>query len=253
MRKTFSAQHPRIAMLMAAGFGTRMGNLTDELPKPLLPLNHLRIIDVLLYKLANQGIERVVVNVHYLAEMMKAHLRNGGRFGIELIISEEPLLLGSGGGIANAESYFDGETILVINADVLCDMDVRELFAYHLRWEALATMVAIPSRNNRDYGLLLFDEKKNLREFMVKKQEIPRRWQSGIFIGYQVLSPEARAYLKSEKQSIISRFYMEALKAGEPLKVMLFHGQWIDIGTEKYYYSFVDKVKSHEIDLKDFM
>ncbi len=244
---------PRIAMVMAAGFGTRMQDLTKEIPKPLLPLGNVRIIDTVIHKLANQGIERVVVNLHYHADVVREHLGDGRKFGVELIYSEEPELLGSGGGIANAESYFEGETIVVVNADVLCEVNISELYKWHYEHDAIATMTMLPSTNSTDYGLLLRNAHFQLQGFLVRNAMMPFGLKTGIFTGHQVLSAHARSYLSAENQSIISAFYIPAIEGGERIFVYPYEGRWLDIGTKSFYLEFVGKIRSGEVNLNDFM
>ena len=253
MEKSNPQSEVRIAMILAAGYGTRMGELARQIPKPLLPLNGHRIIEALLHKLSRQGFTRAVVNLHYLPQKMRDALKGGSRFGLELMYSEEPELLGSGGGIARAEPYFEGETILAVNADVLCTLDTREFLAFHQQFNDLATMAVLPSHNNRDYSLVLFDEENNLAGFLKKNEAIPPRCQSGIFTGYQILTPQARAYLKPVKQSVISEFYVKALGEGKTIKVYPFNGRWIDVGTKEFYASLVKKIHSGQEDLEAFM
>lgn len=243
----------RTAMILAAGYGTRMAELTRDLPKPLLPLNGMPIIEVVIRKLARQGIERAVVNLHYLPEKMREFLGDGSRFGLEILFSEEPQLLGSGGGIANAEKFFQGETILAANADVLCDLDIGEFYDFHCRAGVLATLAVQPSSNHRDYSLALFDAANSLKGFLGKNEEIPGEVHAGIFTGYQILTPGARAYLKPENQSIISELYRKALGRGERIAVFPFSGRWIDLGEREFYLSLLQKIRSGEVEVTDFI
>lgn len=241
------------AMILAAGYGTRMADLTRDLPKPLLPLNGMPIIEVVIRKLASQGIERAVVNLHYRPDKMREFLGDGSRFGLEILFSEEPALLGSGGGIANAERYFKGETILAANADVLCDLDIGEFYDFHCRSGALATMAVQPSANHRDYSLALYDSRNSLKGFLGKNEEIPRDAHAGIFTGYQILTPGARAYLKPENQSIITELYRTALGRQERIAVFPFTGRWIDVGEREFYLALLQKIRAGEVDVADFM
>ncbi len=243
----------RIAMIMAAGYGTRMGSLTRDLPKPLLPLNDLRIIEVALFKLARQGFERVVINLHCFADKMQQILGDGRRYGIEIIFSHEPELLGSGGGIAKAEGHFAGETILVLNADVLSDLSIPAMFDHHRESGVLSTMCVLPSQNNKDYTLVKYTAQNRLAGFMDFGEALPANYHTGIFMGYHILSPAARAYLRPEFQSVINRFYKKALAEGEPIGIYPFSGTWIDVGTAAFYRQFVREIRHGKIDLQKFM
>lgn len=113
---------PKTAMVLAAGLGTRMRPLTDALPKALIPLRGKALIDRVLDRLRDAGVERVVVNVHHLADQMEAHL--AGRRDLEVLISDERAeLLDSGGGIKRAAGLLGRDPIFVANIDSLWDDD----------------------------------------------------------------------------------------------------------------------------------
>lgn len=105
------------AMLLAAGLGTRMKPLTDTLPKPMIEVAGRTLIDRVLDKLVAQGVTRAIVNVHYLADLMEAHLRT--RKDIEIVISDErALLLETGGGVVKALPLLGQDPFFVVNTDV---------------------------------------------------------------------------------------------------------------------------------------
>src|SRR5579862_806668 len=103
------------AMILAAGFGTRMKPITDHTPKPLIPLNGRPLIDHALDRLVAAGVKRVVVNTHYKADMIAAHLK--GRHDVAIELSHEKTLLDTGGGVKKALPHL-GEAFYVLNADV---------------------------------------------------------------------------------------------------------------------------------------
>ncbi len=108
---------PRVAMVLAAGLGKRMRPLTDKLPKPLLPVAGRTLLDRVLDRLEEAGVERVVINLHYFRDIMEAHLANRREPPIEL--SPEPDLLETGGGVRNALPRLGAAPFFVANADVL--------------------------------------------------------------------------------------------------------------------------------------
>ena len=107
---------PQSAMVLAAGFGTRLRPVTDRVPKPLVPVCGRALIDHVLDRLVAAGVRRVVVNLHYKAEMVEAHL--AARRDLEISLSREDALLDTGGGIAKALPLLD-ETFYVVNSDVI--------------------------------------------------------------------------------------------------------------------------------------
>jgi NDP-sugar pyrophosphorylase family protein len=241
------------AMVLAAGYSTRMRELAKKVPKPLIPLNNLRIIDIILFKLRAQKFERVVINLHYLGEKIREYVGDGERYGLEIIYSKEAVLLETGGGIGNAEPFFGSQAILCLNSDVLSDMNFQEFYLYHLKNNVIATMAVLPSRNNRDYSLVLYDAENNLIGFLLKNQKIPLGCKTGIFMGFQILNPEARSYLTPEPRSIISAFYLPSLNEEKKIKVFNHPGNWIDLGSKQQYLSFIEEIHQNKIELEQFM
>ena len=109
---------PRTAMVLAAGLGERMRPLTDRMPKPLVPVAGKPLIDHVLDRLAAAGIERVVVNVHYLADLIERHLT--GRTRPQIVISDErETLLNTGGGVVKALGVIGSEPFIHVNSDTI--------------------------------------------------------------------------------------------------------------------------------------
>ena len=119
-------------MILAAGRGERMRPLTDTLCKPLVPVRGAPLIEYHIKKLVAIGVERIVINVSYLAEQLMQTLGSGERFGCELIYSVEFEPLESGGGVATASAHFRGAAIILVSADIYGDFDYARL-VLHVR------------------------------------------------------------------------------------------------------------------------
>ena len=111
------------AMLLAAGYGKRLGALTKDTPKPLIEVKGKALIDYHLEKLISAGFSSVSINVHYLANKIVGHVQSKFSGKIELIFSHEEDILGTGGGVNQGTSSFGQEDILIINSDVFSDFD----------------------------------------------------------------------------------------------------------------------------------
>ncbi|MEM8936328.1 MAG: nucleotidyltransferase family protein, partial [Pseudomonadota bacterium] len=112
------SEMPDTAMVLSAGLGTRMRPLTDDRPKPLVPVAGKPLVDYALDRFASAGVPRAVVNIHYFADMMEAHLSQ--RVTPEILISDErDLLLETGGGLKKASALFSGESIFCTNTDAI--------------------------------------------------------------------------------------------------------------------------------------
>ena len=117
------------AMILAAGLGTRLRPLTNAIPKPLLPIAGTPLIVWNLLLLKRHGFQDVIINLHYLGPMIEQALGNGSKYGMRIYYSHEPVILGTGGGIKQAEPNFSGEPVLVLNGDTLFELDLDALFA----------------------------------------------------------------------------------------------------------------------------
>lgn len=134
------------AMLLAAGRGERLRPLTDHCPKPLLEVGGRPLIEHGLDSLAAAGVRRVVVNLHWLGEQIRAHLQQHWRWDMELVLSNESgQRLETGGGIHQALEWLGSEPFLLLNADVYCDLELRELARLAAQWPAsqLAHLVLV--------------------------------------------------------------------------------------------------------------
>jgi len=170
LRPAIDAAAPRTAMVMAAGLGTRMRPLTDTRPKPLIEVAGKPLIDHVLDRLGAAGVERVVVNVHYLADALEAHLeRHSGAF--EFTVSDErSLLLETGGGLVQAAPMIHDDPFLVVNSDnfwIDGPSDTLRLLASHWRdGEMDALLLLVPqarASNNPGAGDFHMDAAGRLR------------------------------------------------------------------------------------------
>ena len=110
-------------MILAAGLGTRLRPLTDRIPKPLLPVAGRPMIDYTLAWVAAAGIRQVMINLHHMGDRIRQTVGRE-RFGLEISYSEEPVILGTGGGLKRVERFFTDSPFLVVNADVLTAVDL---------------------------------------------------------------------------------------------------------------------------------
>ena len=120
-------------MVFAAGLGTRLKPLTDTMPKALVPVGGRTLLEHVVTRLAGQGFDEMIINVHHHAEQIIDYLKEKKNFGIRIEISDErEMLLDTGGGIRKAAHFFnDGEPFLVHNVDILSDANLKELYEIH--------------------------------------------------------------------------------------------------------------------------
>jgi len=218
---------PTRAMIMAAGLGTRMRPLTSDLPKPLVTVAGKALIDHVMDRLMKAGVKTFVVNVHYRAEKLKAHLAQ--RKDAEIIISDETdSIMDSGGGVAKALAYFRGEPFFHANSDTLWVEGTRPaLERLKLRWnerEMDALMLLAPTVNTVCYdgrGDFMMDADGRISR--VGEQRIaPFVWS-----GVEILHPRLFEGAPSGKFSI-NPLWDRAIQKGRLFGVRL-DGVWMHI------------------------
>ncbi|MCF7825715.1 MAG: NTP transferase domain-containing protein [Candidatus Marinimicrobia bacterium] len=221
-------------MLFAAGRGSRLAPLTDRHPKCLVRAGNKTLLEHNILQLKAAGVDTLVINVHHFSEQVIEFIRSRD-FGLTIHISEEPDLLGQGGGLLQASQYFVGdEAFLVCNSDIYTDLDLGSLVAAHRTSQSLATL-AVAKRETSRY--LRFDEDKNLcgwenRTTGEKVSWNTKSYEKLAFNGVQVVSPKLFDYM-TEFGNVFSTIpvYLKAAEAGEKIKAFpMDHAYWIDIG-----------------------
>src|ERR687886_1232490 len=133
------------AMILAAGYGTRLWPLTIDRAKPAIPFMGRPLVGYVAEYLARYGFDDVVVNLHHRPESVREALGDGSRFGVRLHYVEEREILGTGGAIDNAREFFRDETFAVVNGKIATDIDLDAALRTHRETEALATLVLRPN------------------------------------------------------------------------------------------------------------
>ena len=156
------------AMIFAAGLGSRLKPPTDTMPKALVPVAGCPMLEHVILKLKASGFTEIVINIHHFGEQIIDFLKTNNDFGLTIHISDErDRLLDTGGGIRKARLFFEnsGEPFLVHNVDILSDMNLKELYDFHMQSGSVATLLASRRTTSR---YLLFDTERKLRGWINK-------------------------------------------------------------------------------------
>lgn len=232
LRAEVPAEVPHTAMIMAAGLGKRMRPLTASRPKPLIEVGGKALLDHVLEKLHAAGVRRIVVNVHYLADAVEAHLASRAH-GLEVVISNERnLLMETGGGLVQAAPLIDCDPFLSLNSDNLWvdgPADTLKLLASHwddAKMDALLLLVPLARALNH----------KGMGDFhMTRSGRLRRRERSHVapfvFTGIQILS---KRILRDAPDGPFSTnfFWDRAIEEGRCFGAV-HQGLWFDVGTPK--------------------
>jgi len=222
------------AMILAAGLGTRLGKLTEEIPKALVKVNGKPMLEHVVDYLKSYGINEIVVNVHHFGEQVIDFLQKKKNFGIRIEISDErDMLLDTGGGLMKASWFFDdGKPFLVHNVDVLSKTDLNKLEKYHTLNKELATLV-VKKRETARYFLI--DKNQVLCGWRNKKSgdEIIVRYAEKLtevgFSGIQLINPAVFELCKKTGKFSLTEMY---LALADEHKIVAYNDSalWFDMG-----------------------
>lgn len=179
------------AMVLSAGFGTRLGDLTRETPKPMLDVQGRPLLEYILRHLGWCGFEHISVNLHFLPQVIVDHFGSGQAFGLGLSYSPEPELLGTAGGVKKMSKLLDGSReFLVHYGDVLTDQNFRAMLEFHRNRNALVTMLLHQrAKSNSVVGM---DDRGRVNLFLERPSEDERRGISSPWVnsGVWICGPE---------------------------------------------------------------
>jgi mannose-1-phosphate guanylyltransferase len=255
------------AMVLAAGLGTRLRPLTDDRPKALVEVAGRTLLEITLSRLRGFGIRDVIINVHHFAGLVQGYLKANQDFGLHIEISQEDVLLDTGGGLKKAAWFFlensdsagSREPFILHNVDVLSDIDLGRMTQLHIQQNALATL-AVQDRQTSRY--LLFDEglqlcgrrsapdKKSLPEGNAdQKTELARQVSQPkplAFSGIHVISPRLLPMLSEDGVFSIITPYLRLAGQGE--KILGFRADeyyWRDLGRPENIVQAAEDIKQN--------
>ena len=222
------------ALFLAGGMGTRLRPLTDHLPKPMVPIMGIPLLDRTLEGLNSCGVDEIVLSTCYRADCIESHFAPNGKLGMKVHCVCEEAPLGTGGAIRNCRKYFDG-TNLVFNSDILSNIEQKKLIAYHKAKNASVTIAATKVDDPSSYGVIEYDKEDMVVSFTEKPK--PGEAKSNfINAGIYVFEPEVLDFIPDGKPvSVEKDTFPLLLKKGRRIAVYRGNSYWIDIGTPRKY------------------
>jgi NDP-sugar pyrophosphorylase family protein len=230
------------AMILAAGYGTRLWPLTVDRTKPALPFLGKPVVGYIAEYLSRYGCSEVVVNLHHRPESVRAALGDGSRFGVHLEYVEEETILGTSGALDNARHLLGGETFFVINGKIITDINLWAALETHRRTDALATLVLLPNFMRERFSMV-----ETLGGFITGFGGMPAPASDNVgekdeesaplmFTGIQILEPRIFDYIPRRVFShSTTDVYPQAIAAGERVAAHIAEGVWYELSTINRY------------------
>ncbi len=175
-------------VLMAAGRGTRISSVVSDIPKPMIKIANVPVLEREIACLRNQGFTDLIITISHLAEIIIDYFGDGRKFGvnIEYFVEEQPL--GNAGALLKLKNKLT-EPFLLLNADLLFDIDFNRFIDYHRKKGGLATLFTHPNSHPYDSGLLVADEDMSVLRWLTKEDIRPRWYQNRVNAGLHILDP----------------------------------------------------------------
>jgi len=215
-------------IILAGGAGTRLRPYTTVLPKPLMPIADMPILEVVLRQLRFHGYRRITIAVNHLAELIRAFFGDGSKLGltIDYCLEQEPL--GTAGPIALVPDITD--PFLVLNGDLLTTLDFSAIVRHHVEMDNCATIGAFKREVLVDFGVLNLDADGYLEEYVEKP-----RLDYAISMGVNVLSLRSVAYIPHAVRFDIPDLMMALIAGRERVGTYTEPCEWLDIGRPDDY------------------
>jgi NDP-sugar pyrophosphorylase family protein len=223
------------AIVLSAGYGTRLWPLTEDRTKPAIPILGKPLVGYVAEYLAGYGIDEIVVNLHHRPESVRRVLGDGGRFGVKLHYVEEPVILGTSGALDNTREFFERETFVVVNGKIITDIDLNAAIETHRKMNALATLVLLPNVRRERFSIVE-TEAGRIKGFGRMPVETDERPAPLMFTGIHIMEPRILEYVpRGVFSDSVTNVYPKAMANGEILAAHVASGKWRELSTLKRY------------------
>jgi NDP-sugar pyrophosphorylase family protein len=227
------------AVILAGGKGQRLRPYTTVLPKPLMPIGDMPILEVVLRQLKAAGITRITMAVGHLAELLQAFFGNGARFGLEIDYSFEHKPLGTVGPLTLIEGLASEREFLVMNGDVLTTIDYSKLVDRHREAGAEVTIATYPREVKIDFGVIEVGDQDLLTGYIEKP-----RFDYRVSMGIYCFDARVLERLEPGGYCDLPDLVKSLLAEGRKVASYPFDGYWLDIGRPDDYAVAIDEFES---------
>jgi NDP-sugar pyrophosphorylase family protein len=227
------------AIILAGGKGRRLAPYTTILPKPLMPIGDMPILEVIIRQLKRAGFIEITMAVGYLSELLMVYFGDGSKWGVNICYSREEQPLGTAGPIGLADGM-EEEPFLVMNGDLLTTLDYGNLWAYHRSCRTIATLATFQRDIKIDLGVIEANEHDRVQGYIEKPT-----YHYTVSTGIYVFEPQVLRFIPRQQRKDLPELVLELLAAGEEVAAYPFNGLWLDIGRLDDYERAVSEFEQH--------
>lgn len=225
------------AVVLAGGKGTRLAPYTKILPKPLMPIGDMPILEVMLKQMKRAGVTDVILTVGHLANLLRTFFMDGRQWGMNISYSYEEKPLGTAGPLALIQGL--DSTFLVTNGDVLTTLDLRDLLAFHKSQGGIATIAVHKRQVKIDLGVVQWDGNNRIVNYIEKPT-----YDYTVSMGVYVFEPDVMKFIPFNMYLDFPELVLKMIAAGEKVVGYAFDGYWMDLGRADDYTQAADDFAS---------
>lgn len=232
------------AMILAAGFGTRLWPLTIGRTKPAIPFLNRPLIAFTIDYLKQFGCDEIIINLHHEPDSVRAQIGAGSQFGVRIHYAvEEPEILGTSGALDNVRDQLENDTFLVVNGKIITDIDLAASLQTHREKQALATLVLRPNPKHERFSEVLVTADGRIEKFAGFPQHPELRTQNPepplMFTGIHILDPKIFEFIpRGVFSDSVRDVYPPAMAAGKVIAAHVAeHGSWYELSTLERYWA----------------
>lgn len=229
------------AIILAGGKGTRLAPYTQILPKPLMPVGDTPILEILIQQLRQAGIKEVILTVGHLSRLIETYFADGAHLGVQISYSHEDKPLGTAGPLSLIEGLDD--TFIVANGDVLSDIPLEELIAYHKAKGGMTTIAMYQREVKIDLGVIEHDADQQVTGYIEKPSYV-----FPVSMGVYVFEPGVLQYIPKNEYLDFPNLVLKLIEAGEKVFGYPFSGYWRDLGRPGDYEEAVKYYLERKLD-----
>jgi NDP-mannose synthase len=223
------------ALILAGGKGTRLRPYTTVIPKPLMPVGDYPILEIVIRQLKRAGFDEIILAVGYMSQLFEAFFQDGSRYGLKISYSFETEPLGTAGAIGLVLDQLD-EDFLVMNGDLLTTLNYRNLFEYHKRMKAAASIGMYQREVKIDFGVIESDENNRLARY-IEKPSYLFNVSMGVYVFNSAI---IKSYVKAAEPLDVPTLMMRLHKDAQTVACYREPCLWLDIGRVDDYQTAIE-------------
>lgn len=217
------------AIILAGGKGTRLRPFTTLIPKPLVPIgNEMSILEIIIQQLVKHGFDHITITVNHLAHLIMTYLGNGSKWGVKIDYSIEEQPLSTIGPLTLIDDL--PENFLVMNGDILCDLNYKDFYNYHVNQNNMVTVSTYVRKTKIDFGIIQYDHNFIIDDFTEKPI-----YSFSVSMGIYCINRSVVTKLKRNNEYGFDDLMIDGIKNHQKYKVKPFEGFWLDLGRPDDY------------------